>query len=184
VLSFQRFARPETGIVDRAPASLGALPVGLGVACDLILPLAVDECFWIGLSVTPATRPIALAVAVDLRSGDVLDAISGTQWNVEWPSTVTVPDTPRIEGIRRPDGQLNLFARQTRNNDDPVCVCLRLRVSAVTADSDDKPIVARDSETREVLLRLVDYVTFAAESGLSPPTPLDPDAGYKGWLLP
>ncbi|MEP6587183.1 MAG: hypothetical protein ABJA84_00300 [Polaromonas sp.] len=182
MLSFQRFARPEAGVVDRAPASLGALPVGLGAAHELILPLADDECFWIGLSVTSATRPIALAVAVELRSRKILDAISGTNWDAGRPTWVIVPDTPRIDGIRRPDGRFEVLARETRDAADGLCVRIRLRI--VAAGGDDKSAAAPDAEICEVPLRLVDYATFAAETGTAPPAPLDPDAGYKGWRLP
>ena len=34
------------------------------------------------------------------------------------------------------------------------------------------------------VVRLVDYAGFTAESGMAPPSPLDPDAGFQGWRLP
>jgi hypothetical protein len=160
VLSFQRFAWPVNGVVERAPSSLGALPVGIGAARELLLPLSHEECFWIGLGVSPGTPRITLAVAVELSNGEVLDAISGKSWGADQPSMVVVVETPRIEGIRRLDGRVGVFARETRRRADFNCVCLRFRVAAPGG------------------------APFAAETGLTPPAPLDPDAGYKGWLLP
>jgi hypothetical protein len=182
VLSFQRFAWPGNGVVEHAPSSLGVLPVGIGAAREILLPLAHEECFWIGLGVSQGVPRIALALAVELRNGKVLDAISGESWNADKPSTVAVEETRRIEGIRRRDGRIRVLARETRNRPDFNCVCLRFRVAAPVGAHEI--VETRNSEACVVPLRLVDYGTFAAETGLTPPAPLDPDAGYKGWLLP
>jgi hypothetical protein len=188
IVSFQRFACPGTGVVDRAPASLGALPIGRNAARELLLPLERNECFWIGLSVTPGTAPVALAVAVEQRGGRVLDAISGADWDANRPSTVTVPETLRVTGIRRPDGRLGVFARELADSTGHLCVRLRLRlrfrVARATAGGGAGPVSPVDGEAREAALRLVDYRTFATDTALAPPGPLNLDAGYKGWLLP
>ncbi len=183
-LSFQRFAWPETGLVERAPPSLGALPVGLSAARELILPLAQDECFWLGLSLTSAAQPIALAVGVELRTGKVIDAISGANWRADRSSTVTVPDTSRIEGIRRLDGRLHVFARDTGHSTDLLCARLMLRVAAASAAGHDRSVADLNSKPLDVTVRLVDYATFAMNSGMPLPGPLNTDAGYKGWRLP
>lgn len=177
-LSFQRFQWPEGGVVDRAPQSLGALPVGLGPARELLLPLAEDEGFWIGLGVEPQGKTLALAVAAELSSGTVLDALSGAEWNSDRPTMVVVADTPRIEGIARPDKRLQVLARKSGSEPGSGCVAVRLRMGAAT------PGAARDGEAHEIRLRLVDYATYGRETGCPPPDPLDPDAGYKGWMLP
>lgn len=184
MLSFQRFAWPVNGVVERAPSSLGALPVGIGAVRELLLPLAHEECFWIGLSVNPGAPRIALAVAVELRSGEVLDTISGESWDANQPSMMVVAETPRIEGIRRLDGRVGVFARETCGGADLNGVRLRFRVQVAAAGGANEDAGMRDAEAHEVPLRLVDYATFAAETGLTPPAPLDPEAGYKGWLLP
>lgn len=180
-MSFQRFQWPEGGVIERAPASLGALPAGVGRGNELILPLARDECFWIGLSVDPPLSRAALAVAVELRNGETLDAISGTTWNESKHAVVIVPDTPRIEGIRRGDGRLHVFARDTRQACETLCERARFLVVNCSAARQGR---AQDGPEFEVRLRPVDYSTFAAESGTAAPAPLDPEAGYKGWRLP
>lgn len=182
MLSFQRFAWPADGVVEHAPSSLGALPVGIGAARELLLPLAQEECFWIGLGANQGAPRIALAVAVELRNGKVLDAISGESWDADKPSTAAVEETRRIEGIRRRDGRIGVFARETRRHANFNCICLRFQADASVGAH--VIVGTRNSETHVVLLRLVDYGTFAAETGQTPPEPLDPDAGYKGWLLP
>jgi len=173
VLSFQRFSWPAGGIMDYAPSSLGALPVGIGAKKELLLPLAYRECFWIGMQLSLGAPQIALALAVELRDGLLLDTLSGKSWNSNQPSIIVVGKTTRIEGIRRPDGRLCVFARETHSGAELNSVCLRFHV-AITYDTD----------IREVSVRLVDYDTFTVETGKTAPDPLDPKAGYKGWLLP
>jgi|JI102314A2RNA_FD_contig_51_1895473_length_1903_multi_2_in_0_out_0_2 hypothetical protein len=182
VLSFQRFAWPVNGVVDRAPSSLGALPVGIGAASELLLPLACDESFWVGLEVSSGAPAMALAVTVQLRNGEVLDVFSGSSWDAERPRMAIVGTTPRIEGIRRRDGRVAVFVRETHASTDIQCDHLRFRVTLL--DSDDSFAGTGAAAAREVQLRLVDYAAFAAETGLRSPNPLDQKAGYKGWLLP
>jgi len=181
-LSFQRFGWPEKGIVDRAPSSLGALAVGRTKNKELLLPLARAECMWIGLSVSPSAPKMLLAVAVELHNGQIIDALSGAAFDPNKPATVIVPDTPRVEGIRRRDGRLNVFAREAPDIDAPLCARVHFQVRAHRGQ-DEFPRKRR-SRARVVALRLVDYQTFASETGRRPPKPMDPDVGYKGWLLP
>lgn len=178
VLSFQRFPWPEEGVIERAPASLGALPVGLGSENEFILPLARDECFWIGLSVDPPLSRAALAVEAELRNGEELDAISGTTWSESGHAFVILPDTPWVQGIRCKDGGYYVFARDSNQSCETLCDRVRFRIERSGEQ------IAAAQETAEVSLRLVDYKTFCAESGRPPPAPLDPGAGYKGWRLP
>lgn len=42
----------------------------------------------------------------------------------------------------------------------------------------------REGRAVRVRIRLVDSPTFAADTGLPPPPPLDPTASYGGWRLP
>ena len=172
VVSFQRFARPEGGMIERPPPSLGALPIGIGERRDLVLPLAVDECFWIGWSRASAANALNAAIAVEVVGGVVLDALTGEPFDEARPATFRVPDTPRVEGIRRPDGGFDVFVRETHDREGHRCRRLRLHVAGGLPD----PFA--------VAIRLLDYDAFTAESGQPPPPPLDANAGYKGWLLP
>jgi hypothetical protein len=170
MLSFQRFERPTGDVFDCAPSSLGALPVGLSESQGLLLPLAADECFWIGLGLrAPRFPTIEIGLAAEFASGDVVDAISGMAWGAQRPAVVMVPVALRIEGIRRTDGRFKPFMRESSSVGSS-CVCLRILVAG--------------SVWREVLLRLVDYPFFVTETGLPPPGSLDRDAGYRGYRLP
>ena len=172
VVSVQRFAWPEGGVIARPPSSLGALPIGIGQPRDLVLPLAIDECFWIGWSLAPGASSLEVAVAVELGNGAVLDAFTGALFDEARPGTVRVPDTPRVEGIRRPDGRFDVFVRETHDDEGRPCRRVRLHVTGGSID----PFA--------VAIRLLDYATFTAESGQPSPPPLDANAGYKGWRLP
>lgn len=170
VLSFQRYALPESGVIEGAPASLGALPVGLSRDC-LLLPLAPRECFWIGLSADTAD-PLELAVAVE-RDDGLIDVMTGKAWNAATAVGARVPGTPLIDGIRRRDGAFDPLLRDPGAGQRPRCRRLQLWVG--------KP---GERASTPVLVELVDYAAFSARTGLPAPDPLDPDAGYKGWLLP
>lgn len=174
-LSFQRFLRPESGVPGQPlPSSLGALPVALDRQGELIVPTADDEAFWIGLDVAPPTHAITLALDVELRSGEVFSAIGDGKANASPVSSITIPSTPRIGGFTQGDAVPHAFARVGGVEIGGGCVRLIFR-----ATSD-----AVGAEPFEFAVRLVDYATFTAESGQSPPTPLDPNAGYRGWRLP
>lgn len=172
-MSFQRFVRPASGAVDdAAPASLGALPVGQGLHGDLVLPLADGEACWIGLDATQAGLNITLAV--QLGSGEWLDALRGSAWHEATAEFVAVPDTRRISGYRRAGSGLRVFARDSADALGAGCQRLVFRVQAPAADA--APF--------ELTLRLLDPALFATESGLPLPPPLDLNGAYQGWRLP
>ncbi len=175
-LSFQRFKLPETGAFEHLPASLGALPVGSGVQDDFVLPLAVDEAFWIGLSLTSSATPVWVGVEAELQDGRVLDVLSSQAWSPESHTVVTVPGVPRIGGFPRPDGCKDAFFRASARTGTWGCVCLRIHASRKLPPVAEPPL--------NVTLRLLDYAGFSAETGLPPPDKLDVQSGYRGWRLP
>lgn len=179
LLSFQRFQRPQSGLIDRAPSSLGFLPVGWAATREWLLPLADNECFWIGLGESAATPPRWLAVAVEFGSGAARDAVTGEVWQHSRAGMLPVPGTPLIAGIQRPDGTLAVFARTAVPF--PASSCVRIRLYA----SPQPCLEARcDGDVSMLALRLADYEVFATETGLAAPATLDPVAGYQGWRLP
>ena len=180
-MSFQRFQQPADGLAVGAPASLGALPVGVDAEGRLLLPVAEDEAFWIGLGVTEPVTRLDLALAVVLADGRELDAISGVPWDGDRPRTVSVPEVRRIEGIHRPDRRFAVFAR-SHSSESPGCVGLGFHatIAAVGPGREGAPHRHRAS----IFLELADYEAFRTRTGLVPPSPLDPEAGYKGWRLP
>ncbi|HQR70916.1 MAG TPA: hypothetical protein PLE54_09965 [Burkholderiaceae bacterium] len=173
VLSFQRYELPASGVIDRAPASLGALPVALSRDGELLLPLAPRECFWIGLT-SDAAQPLSLSVAVERDDGSATDVLSGAPWNAADPACAGVPGVSRIDGVRRADGCFEPLLRDDGSGRGRRGRGLRFIVNARGATA--APLSAT--------LEFVDYADFSARSGSPPPAPLDRDAGYKGWLLP
>lgn len=171
VVSFQRYALPESGVIEAAPASLGALPVGLSRDRELLLPLAPRECFWIGLSADSA-HPLELAAALESDDG-AIDVMTGKAWNASTAARARVPGTPLIDGIRRADGAFDPLLREDGAARRPPGRRLQLWAG--------KP---GERAAAPVLVELVDYAAFSARTGLPEPEPLDPDAAYKGWLLP
>jgi hypothetical protein len=174
------------GIVTQAPVSLGSLPVGIGPGGELLLPIADEEAFWIGLSVEDFTARIALAVEVVLADGNELDAITGASWSKDRAGTVMIPETRWIDGIHRSDGRVDVFARVHAAKDDSLCRGIRFWAMLRNGKDDGMGTgPPRGSERgASVFLSLVDYETFRARTGLAPPAALDSDAGYKGWRLP
>jgi hypothetical protein len=173
VLSFQRYALPEAGVIGGAPASLGALPIGLTRDGELLLPLAQRECFWIGLSPDTVQR-LALAVGVERDDGTQIDVLSGEAWSASTAKVVDPAGTPRIDGVRRPDGRFDPLLREGAAGLAPQSRRLQILVRRLGGQAEEHAAV----------IQLVDYATFTARTGLPPPEALDPDAGYKGWLLP
>jgi hypothetical protein len=173
VLSFQRYALPESGVIEEAPASLGALPVGIARDGELLLPLAQRECFWIGLRLE-AVQPLGLAVALEREDGALIDMLSGDAWDARAAAVAHLPGTQRIEGIRRSDGAFDPLLRDDGEGRGPQGARLHFWVRSIH----------ERAAARSMVLQLVDYATFTARTGLPPPDALDPDAGYKGWLLP
>ena len=171
VLSFQRYALPDSGVIEAAPASLGALPVGLSRDGELLLPLAPRECFWIGMRADTA-HPLELAAAMESDDGPI-DVMTGKAWNASTAVRARVPGTPVIDGIRRADGAFDPLLREDGAALRPRGRRLQLWVGKLG-----------ERAAAPVLIELVDYAAFSARTGLPVPEPLDPDAGYKGWLLP
>jgi hypothetical protein len=167
-VSFQRFQQPADGTVREVPHSLGALPLGEGDAGEWLLPVADDEAFWIGLN---AQRPIEVAIEVGTIAGRSLDALSGLAWDARAPHTVSPNSFAIVAGIRRDDDSLWAFTPVPIEDVAPACDAIRF--------------FARNRHLWQLAhVRLVNYSNFAARTGRSPPTPIDPNSGYSGFRLP
>lgn len=112
------------------------------------------------------------------RQADV-DVLSGGPWAADRPTRLIVPDTSRVEGICRPDGQWETFARDTEERTG----VLRIRFSVALVDGERRH-QEPDESAHEVIIELVDYPSFTAACGAAAPDPLDSNAGYRGWRLP
>jgi hypothetical protein len=154
-------------MVGDAPPSLGALPVGQDGHGEWLLPLADGEAFWIGINAERATE---LAVKVEGPQGDAFDALAGRPWDLQTAQTVVVDPFVVVAGLRRGDA-LWAFARTAADPAAPACRAISF-------------FVRNASLPEPAIVRVVDYADFAGRTGLAPPAPLDPDAGYKGYRLP
>ncbi|MBT9466232.1 hypothetical protein [Hydrogenophaga sp.] len=166
-LSFQRFERSEDGQVPQPlPSSLGALPCALGRDGSLLIPLALDEAFWIGMQPDdsmPAVRLTLFVVSEEVRAAPlpvVVNALGG-----------------RINGYPDSTGQVLSFAREHRSPSG-ARGCSRLECSIVEIAGTSPAAACRFA------LRLVDPVAFTRESGRPAPSPIDPATGYREHLLP
>lgn len=118
LISFQRFARPPDETVDRAPPSLGALPVAK-TRTAFALPVAEAEAFWIGVEF-PAGSGFK-SVALEGRGPD------GKAFPI---ARIDVPQTCIVPGVTLPDGKFRSFGRdrpvelRVRIDEHAACVTL------------------------------------------------------------
>ena len=175
-ISFQRCLRPTDGIHHSPPQSLGALSLGTEASGELLLPLANDEAFWLGLSPLPRGAVYLFAIA-ETEARDRLNVCTGRPWPEDSASHFTIPGATAINGIFRDAGTVWALQRVPAG-EAPVCKRMSLRVIMPQTPHEGEHAAAA------VWIRLVDYVNCSGATGLTAPAPLDPDAGYGGWLLP
>lgn len=176
LLTFQRFFYPSGGRVDQPPASLGALPVGRNALGAWLLPLADDECFWIGMAENRELAPAMLAVRAELADAALVDAVTGQPWDARHAGELALPGTAWLAGMRQP-GSEPLWTVFSNSSLVPVaqrCISLTFRLRAPGDQS-------AGMATR---LEMVNYQRFFSETGIRPPAPMEADAAYKGWRLP
>lgn len=101
LISFQRFSRPVGDVVERAPRSLGALPVGRA-ANGFLLPVADNEAFWIGAMLSRDSNPCSVTILADRLTGGRVPV-----------ARLDRPQTAIIAGIIRPDGRFDIFSRHS-----------------------------------------------------------------------
>lgn len=165
-VSFQRFATPADGIIDDLPRSLGALPVAAAGEGTLLVPLADDEAFWIGLSTPRAGTRAEISASVLLADG-----------RVRREATILVTAASRLPGMRREDGRFDAFTRAATSASPGVrAVTLACRIGRRGGRAPARVVAAT--------VWLADPATFRVRTGQSPPAPLDAEAGYGGWRLP
>ena len=87
-------------MVERAPQSLGALPIGQGKG-SFLLPLAESEAFWIG-AMLEASEPTRVRLAAQSREG-----------RQSRLAELVGPQTAVIAGTIRADGRFDIFSRHS-----------------------------------------------------------------------
>jgi hypothetical protein len=181
-LSFQRFRSPLDGLVPAQPRSLGALPVALASNGEVLLPLAEDEAFWIGVRTIPPARCVAFSLAAELANGARIDAVTGEGLNEANPGVVSTLETGSLDGIPCRGGRLMPFARTPYASQTAPLVGLTVEILAAASEGGREMPLERHRAS--MYLGLVDYEQFRNRTGLVPPSPLNDEAEYKGWRLP
>ena len=162
-LSFQRYERPESGVVSGIPRSLGALPVAWGHGKRLLLPVDDREAFWIGVSSHPDAG-YAVSLRMVSEDGSDIDIANGLR---------NVPPSFRVVG-RPSSGHISALSRTGGG------IAMAFTYLSVSAQN----VLGRGSETIKANIALADYDMFSTETGCPVPDRLDLEAGYKGNLLP
>jgi hypothetical protein len=148
VVSFQRYPCPSDKIVGDAPSSYGALPVA-PEGDHHLLPLPDQEAFWVGIILPKDWDRGTLSFVAMHADGGVLVSEQFIR-----PGMFVIP------GIKRPDGQFDVFCRES------VSELLLAGAGGITR------IVVSDPRT------------FATRTGQAPPEPFDPNSAFGGWMLP
>ena len=129
----------------------------------MLAAVAPDEAVWLGFEAVDPAEPANVRVRLDRP--EPLDAVTGGQWDEtlsEEPRNYLVcPPDSRLAGVRCESGYMPFGAR----GDEQLSVLVANGTSAL------------------VRVELVSPSAFTDATGVVP-APLDPDSGYKGWLLP
>jgi hypothetical protein len=141
------------------------LPSAWGKDGALLIPLAPNEAFWIGLQPDESVPTICVtlsAISQAMRFALMqppIDASGG-----------------RISGYVDKTGQLLSFAREVEGQyGSHGCSSLECSIEGISNEH---------RMTCNFSIRLVAPLEFTNESGVPAPPPVDPDAGYRGYLLP
>jgi hypothetical protein len=171
-VSFQRCAVPAEGVHRTPVRSLGMLPVGRDQEGTFCVPVAEDESFWLGVSMEKRGAPFRLFA----QMGDKhrLNVHSGRPAAADADSAFQFSGFGAIYGIPRDTESWWSFRRVAA---EPMRACEWL----IFAQS-KIPLVEKALVQTSVLL--VSYETYRQRTHQPPPAPLDPSAGYGGWLLP
>jgi hypothetical protein len=148
VVSFQRYLCPSDKIVGDAPSSCGALPVA-PEGDHYLLPLPDQEAFWVGVILPKEWDRGMLSFAAMHTDGGVVLSEQFTR-----PGMFVIP------GIKRSDGQFDVFCRES------VSEFLLAGAGGITR------------------IFVSDPRTFVIRTGQAPPEPFDPNSAFGGWMLP
>jgi hypothetical protein len=171
-VSFQRCSLPPEGI-HRAPVrSLGMLPVARDQEGTFCLPVADNESFWLGINTETATGSFRLFA--QMRDQHRLNVHSGRPVADDADSAFHFPAFGAIYGIPRNAESWWSFRRMAAE-EMRACECL------IFVEPKSAPV---EKALMQASVLLVSYQTYTQRTHQPAPAPLNPDAGYGGWLLP
>ena len=171
-VSFQRCPLPADGIHRTAIRSLGMLPVARDQEETLCVPVAEDETFWLGVSMEKTGGSFRLFA--QMRDKHRLNVQSGRPAAADADSAFHFSGFSAIYGIPRDAESWWSFRRVAA---EPMRACEWLIFCELGSSPIEKALV-------QVSVLLVSYEIYAQRTHQPPPAPLDPSAGYGGWLLP
>ena len=171
-VSFQRCAIPAEGIHRTPVRSLGMLPVARDQEGTFCVPIAENEAFWLGVSMEKTGGPFRLFA--QMRNKHRLNVYSGRPAAADEDSAFDFSGFGAIYGILRDAESWWSFRRVA---EEPMRACEWLIFAEPTSPPVEKALM-------EASVLLVSYETYTQRTHQPPPAPLDPSAGYGGWLLP
>jgi hypothetical protein len=171
-ISFQRCAVPAGGIHRTPVRSLGMLPIARDQEGTLCVPLADEESFWLGVSTAKTGDPFRLFA--QMQDQHRLNVRSGRAAAEDGDSAFHFSNFGAIYSIPRDAESWCSFRRVAA---EPRRACERL----IFAEPKSPPL---ENALVQISVLLVSYETYIQRTHQPPPAPLDPGAGYEGWLLP
>ena len=171
-VSFQRCPLPADGIHRTPIRSLGMLPVARDQEGTLCVPVAEDETFWLGVSMEKTGGSFRLFA--QMRDKHRLNVQSGRPAAADADSAFHFSGFGAIYGIPRDAESWWSFRRVAAES---MRACEWLIFCELGSSPIEKALV-------QVSVLLVSYEIYAQRTHQPPPAPLDPSAGYGGWLLP
>jgi hypothetical protein len=171
-VSFQRCPLPADGIHRTQLRSLGMLPVARDQEGTFCLPVAEHESFWLGVSTEKTGGSFRLFA--QMRDKHRLNVESGRSAADDEDSVFHISGFRAIYGLPRDAESWWSFRRVAA---EPLRACEWLIFAQPKSASVEKtPLQAS--------VLLVGYEIYTQRTGQPAPAPLDPGAGYGGWLLP
>lgn len=171
IVSFQRFPLVAFRPYVERQRSFGALPIAQVGPDRYVVPVAPEEAIWLG--VLPVSGTTAISFGLGSQAGIERDVLGGGSWDDDRPKHLIVPPVRMIYGIRRSDGAYDAIHRAGPMGDAVVLKAVAVRIAGEGR-----------SDRAAAVVELTDPRSYAERSGHPPPEPLDPDASYKGHLLP
>jgi hypothetical protein len=170
-VSFQRCPLPADGIHRTQLRSLGMLPVARDHEGTFCVPVAEHESFWLGVS-TEKTGSFRLFA--QMRDKHRLNVESGRPTADDEDSAFHISGFRAIYGLPRDAERWWSFRRVAA---EP----LRAYEWLIFAQPGSASV---EKTPLQASVLLVGYETYTQRTGQPALTPLDPSAGYGGWLLP
>ena len=171
-ISFQRCSLPPEGVHHTPVRSLGMLPVARDQDGIFCLPVADTESFWLGINTEKAAGSFRLFA--QMRDQHRLNVHSGRPAAEDADSAFHFSSFGAIYGIPRNAESWWSF-RRVATEPLRACECL------IFIEPKSPPV---EKALLQVSVLIVSYETYTQRTQQLAPAPLDPNAGYGGWLLP